>query len=231
MPMNKDALRPDKTGPYTHVVDRWLHEAYTDIWETVLSDSDEANTVHHIIEGVQMPTPDDMVTYDFTEAETDLIAEARVAVLSVSADSSVAAIYYDDENEYKQAWRGVIQSADPQTFLGWLEALAEAHHERTLYGDVLCDVIEREREENDGAGYISDVVENGCQSGLVGRLVDHDDCREWFIKHIDEIDKLYFECKEEGRDIELTPPLYVHLAWFAYEEIIRRIGQDLGIGV
>jgi hypothetical protein len=43
------------------------------------------------------------------------------------------------------------------------------------------------------------------------------------------IDKLYFECKEEGSDIELTPPLYVHLAWFAYEEIIRRIGQDLGI--
>lgn len=46
-----------------------------------------------------------------------------------------------------------------------------------------------------------------------------------------EIDKLYFECKEEGRDIELTSPLYVHLAWFAYEEIIRRIGQDLGIDV
>jgi hypothetical protein len=117
MPMSKEALRSDETGPYTHVVDRWLHEAYTDIWETVLSDSEEANTVHHIIEGVHMPTPEDIVTYDFTDAETDFIAEARVAVLSVSADGSVAAIYYDDENEYKQAWRGIIQSVDPQTSL------------------------------------------------------------------------------------------------------------------
>jgi hypothetical protein len=96
---------------------------------------------------------------------------------------------------------------------------------------VLRDVIEHKREENDGAGYISDIVENGCQFGIVGRLIDNDHCREWFIRHIDEIDQLYFECKEEGRDIELTPPLYVHLAWFAYEEIIRRIGQDLGIDV
>lgn len=231
MPMNKDALRPDETGPYRHVVDRWIHEAYTDLWETVLSDSDEANTVHHIIEGVQMPTPEDMVTYDFTDAETDFIAEARIAVLSVSADGSVAAIYYDDENEYKQAWRGIIQSADPQTFLGWLEELAEVHHERTLYGDVLRDVIEREHEENYGAGYISDVAENGCQSGIVGRLVNRDDCRGWFIEHLEEINDLYFAYKEEGIEIELTPPLYVKLAWFAYEETIRRIGWDLGIDV
>jgi hypothetical protein len=96
---------------------------------------------------------------------------------------------------------------------------------------VLRDVIEHKHKENYGAGYISDVVENGCQSGIVWRLVDNDTCREWFIKHIDEIDNLYFEYKEEGIDIELTPPLYVHLAWFTYEEIIRRIGLDLGIDV
>ena len=52
MPMNKDVLRPDETEPYTYVVDRWLHESHTDMWNTVVIDPDDANTVHHILEGL-----------------------------------------------------------------------------------------------------------------------------------------------------------------------------------
>jgi hypothetical protein len=36
MSMNKDVLRPDETGLYTHVVDRWIHESHTDMWDAVV---------------------------------------------------------------------------------------------------------------------------------------------------------------------------------------------------
>jgi hypothetical protein len=104
MPMSKDALRPDETGPYTHVVDRWLHESYTDTWGAVVNDPDDATTVHHILEGVDMPTLADKVIYNFTDDEMDFIAEIIIAVVSVTGDGSVKVSYYDDEDDYARDW-------------------------------------------------------------------------------------------------------------------------------
>ena len=111
MPMNKGALRPDETGPYTHVVDRWLHESYTDMWDAVVIDPDDPNTVHHIIEGLQMPTLADKVIYNFTDDEMDFIAEIIMAVVSVAGDGSVKVSYYDDEDDYARDWDPISRDA------------------------------------------------------------------------------------------------------------------------
>jgi hypothetical protein len=91
--MNKDVLRPDKTELYTHVVDRWIHESYTDMWDAVVIDPDDATTVHHILERVNMPTLADKVVYNFTDDEMDFIAEIIMAVVSVAGDGSVTVSY------------------------------------------------------------------------------------------------------------------------------------------
>jgi hypothetical protein len=111
MPMNKDVLRPDETGPYTHVVDRWLHESHTDMWDAVVIDPDDANTVYHIIEGIHMPTLADKVIYNFTDDEMDFIAEIIIAVVSVAGDGSVKVSYYDDEDDYARDWDPICGGA------------------------------------------------------------------------------------------------------------------------
>ena len=111
MPMSKDALRLDETGPYTHVVDRWIHESYTDMWDAVVNDPDDANTVHHILEGIHMPTLADKVIYNFTDDEMDFIAEIIIAVVSVAGDGSVKVSYYDDEDDYARDWDPICGGA------------------------------------------------------------------------------------------------------------------------
>jgi hypothetical protein len=111
MPMSKDALRLDETGPYTHVVDRWIHESYTDMWDAVVIDPEDANTVHHILEGVHMPMLADKVIYNFTDDEMDFIAEIIMAVVSVAGDGSVKVSYYDDEDDYARDWDPISRDA------------------------------------------------------------------------------------------------------------------------
>jgi hypothetical protein len=102
--MYKGVLRPEETGPYTHVVDRWIHESHTNVWDAVIIDPDDATTVHHIIQVIQMPTLADKVIYNFTDDEMDFIAEIIVAVVSVAGDGSVTVSYYDDEDDYARDW-------------------------------------------------------------------------------------------------------------------------------
>jgi hypothetical protein len=116
--MNKDVLRPDETGPYTHVVDRWIHESQTILWDAVVSDPDDATIVHHITRVIQIPTLADKVIYNFTDDEMDFIAEIIIAVVSVAGDGSVKVSYYDDEADYARDWDpisgGRIASTVPQ---------------------------------------------------------------------------------------------------------------------
>jgi hypothetical protein len=104
VPMNKDVLRPDETGLYTHVVDRWIHQSHADMWDAVVNDPDDATTVHHIIQVIQMPTLADKVIYNFTDDEMDFITEIIIAVVSVAGDGSVKVSYYDDEDDYARDW-------------------------------------------------------------------------------------------------------------------------------
>jgi hypothetical protein len=104
MSMNKDVLRPDEMGLYTHVVDRWTHESHTDMWDAVVNDPDDATTVHHTIQEIQMPMLADKVIYNFTDDEMDFIAEIIIAVVSVAGDGSVKVSYYDDEDNYARDW-------------------------------------------------------------------------------------------------------------------------------
>jgi hypothetical protein len=230
VPMNKGALRPDNTGPYTHVVDRWIHEMHTDLWDLTALDPDEGSTTYCVLDGVRMPSSEEIISYDFTEKETDFLAEVAVVVATVRYDGPVTVSYYDDEDEYKLEWSTIVEAAERQKFTTQLEELAEMHSDSTLYGAVLRDVIDNER-DGYGLDYIKDVISQGCQSDVVTRLISNTDCKEFFISHLDDINELYDELRGDGMEIEIASPIYTTLSRLAYEETMRHIAQDLGLDI
>ena len=73
--------------------------------------------------------------------------------------------------------------------------------------------------------YFEEVLKYGCVSGVVPALITYKDTEEFFNKHVDEILELLNEVREYG---EITFELNRNnLAWFAFEEIVNRIYNDL----
>ena len=81
-----------------------------------------------------------------------------------------------------------------------------------------------------------DVMQHGCQSGIIGQLIYYTDTVKFYKKHRDEISKLVSELYDqtgEGPNIlrgwDNSDPLAMEvynqnvLAWFAFEEITRRL--------
>ena len=88
--------------------------------------------------------------------------------------------------------------------------------------DDMLDVAEDNEELKD---YMEDVMNHGCQSGVVGSLTYYYQTDEFFKKHYEEIFELYNEVKEEmNLDFELNAN---NLSWFTYETITCRIYNEL----
>ena len=69
------------------------------------------------------------------------------------------------------------------------------------------------------------VLKYGCVSGVVPALMYYKDTEEFFDRHVDEILDLLNELKEYGEiSFELNRN---NLAWFAFEETLNRIYNDL----
>ena len=80
-------------------------------------------------------------------------------------------------------------------------------------------------EYDDPQDYFQDVLHYGCISGVVPALITYEDTEEFFNRHVDEILELLNEVKEYG---EITFELNRNnLAWFAFEETLNRIYNDL----
>lgn len=93
--------------------------------------------------------------------------------------------------------------------------------------------------------YAKDVLQYGCQSGMVGELIYYTDTVKFYNKYQKEIDVLLRETMEEtgiyspkelfGNKWDDEDPLAREeinqnlLAWFGYEETVRRILNALEI--
>jgi hypothetical protein len=97
---------------------------------------------------------------------------------------------------------------------------------------VILDILDIEKEYQEN--YIRDVLQHGCQSGIVGGLIYHRDTEKFALKHFNEIIDLY-QCYAEdfGKDGIINPMLENNplnwLAWFGYEETMREIANELDI--
>lgn len=69
--------------------------------------------------------------------------------------------------------------------------------------------------------YLNDVLNAGCQSGFVSEFIYNSDCKEFYIKHIDELEEMRTDYEEElGEQINNKQrlPHYTFMCWFCFEQ-------------
>lgn len=105
-----------------------------------------------------------------------------------------------------------------------------------------------ERVSDYGCDNVSEVIEelldHGCQSGVVSGMIYYTDTLAFFEKHVDDINSLLKEllfstgCSINelfGDKWDNDDPLIKEqqnqnlLAWFGFEETARQIGQEIGL--
>ena len=107
---------------------------------------------------------------------------------------------------------------------------------------VLSYVINRWHDYDDKTYIFRDVLEHGCQSGIVGELIYYSDTVAFYKKYQAEINELLSEYMNEtglynlselfGKRWETDDPLATDvynqnlLAWFGFEETLRKIGYN-----
>ena len=69
--------------------------------------------------------------------------------------------------------------------------------------------------------YLNDLQKAGCQSGMVSEFIYNSDCKDFYIKHIDELEQI----KEDLEDNFSEPiqnknslPHYTFMCWLCFEE-------------
>ena len=79
------------------------------------------------------------------------------------------------------------------------------------------------------ADFFDDLAYGGCRSGMVGEFVYTDDCKEFYLKHMDDLEaykrELENELGEAITDDDLTHPELV--TWLVVEEVARRVSDEL----
>lgn len=79
-------------------------------------------------------------------------------------------------------------------------------------------------------GFFKDLAYGGCQSGMIGMLIYHSDCKEVYCRHIDDM-----EATKEDLEGEMGEPMRNHnhishpdwMCWLCYEELGHRIASEL----
>lgn len=79
-------------------------------------------------------------------------------------------------------------------------------------------------------GFFKDLAYGGCQSGMIGMLICHSDCKEVYCRHIDDM-----EATKEALEDEMGTPMrnskrLFHadwMCWLCYEELGHRVAAEL----
>ena len=114
--------------------------------------------------------------------------------------------------------------------------------ENALERRVMNYVINRWGDYDDKTYIFRDVLEHGCQSGIVGELIYYSDTVAFYKKYRMEINELLSEYMSEtgiynlselfGERWDTEDPLATDvynqnlLAWFGFEETLRHIGYN-----
>ena len=69
--------------------------------------------------------------------------------------------------------------------------------------------------------YLEDLQKGGCESGMVNEFIYHSDCKEFYIKHIDDLEEIKTDLEDSiGESIKNRHelPHYTFVCWLAFEE-------------
>lgn len=69
--------------------------------------------------------------------------------------------------------------------------------------------------------FFEDLQRGGCQSGMIGDFIYNSDCKDFYIKHIDDLEQLKEDLDEQiGEPISNRNklPHYTFICWLCFEE-------------
>ncbi len=97
------------------------------------------------------------------------------------------------------------------------------------YPDTIRAVVAQEAMEyNNPADFFSDLLQWGCQSGMVSRLIYYTDTRAFYDKYYHEIEGLRYELEESmGERLQPQGDLKNWYAWMGFEETARVLADEL----
>lgn len=81
--------------------------------------------------------------------------------------------------------------------------------------------------------FLEDMQKGGCISGMIGELVYHHDCKNFYIKNIDDLEEFKTEMEEQlGESIKNRHnlPHYTFLCWLCFEEYCYNIYNNVNQG-
>lgn len=117
-----------------------------------------------------------------------------------------------------------------QSLKSKLLELKEKSNNRLLHY-VIDDILRFYKTDEEITSYIKDVLNHGCQSGMVSGLIYHEETHRFTKKYLDEIMEILDEIREQtGEDFcNYGADRLNTLAWLGYEETMRKIAHKLNI--
>lgn len=79
-------------------------------------------------------------------------------------------------------------------------------------------------------GFFSDLLQHGCQSGMVGSLIYYCDTHKFYDTHYSNIEDIRYELEQSlGEALKPNGDLKNWYAWLGFEETARQLADELGI--
>lgn len=102
--------------------------------------------------------------------------------------------------------------------------------EYSFADDFIDDIVNHMEGYSNPQGFFDDLSYGGCASGMVGMFIYHTDCKNFYIEHIDDMEKFKSEIEcELGEPVRNTKelPHYTFMCWLCYEEFCYRLANSL----
>lgn len=93
----------------------------------------------------------------------------------------------------------------------------------------VIDYILQDYETDDEIeNFFSDLLNHGCQSGMISTLIYYNDTKQFYIKYLDEIHELIEKLEDElSESIKVNGNRSNFYSWLAFEETARDLAEEL----
>jgi len=78
--------------------------------------------------------------------------------------------------------------------------------------------------------FLEDLARGGCISGMIGEFIYHNDCRDFYIRHLEDLEGIKEDLEEAfGEPVanRYKLPHYTFLCWLCFEEYCYGIYRDV----
>lgn len=97
-------------------------------------------------------------------------------------------------------------------------------------GGIRKTVVQEALDYHNPKNFFQDLLNHGCQSGMVGGLVYYKDTHAFFEENYSEIEEIRTDYEfETGQELIVVGDLKNFLAWFAFERTAQLLADELEI--